>query len=123
MGTTMKCIEPALKNHYAGMYSILPYFQKIANQSFRDNRELERKERYLIGLEGASFSKGLASFRVRDAETADLELFLNISAIKGNIFRVQFEEVGSTRFHIEYMLDGEPDTVKYIYKIPTDMVN
>ncbi|KAJ3640636.1 hypothetical protein Zmor_027188 [Zophobas morio] len=76
------------------------------------NRELERQERYQIILEGAVFSQGVASFRVQTTDGSE-NLGLNITAIEGNIFRVQIEETESSRYHIQDVLDGEPTVVNF----------
>ena len=57
------------------------------------------------------FSQGVASFRVQTADGIE-DVGLNITAIEGNIFRVQIEETESSRYHIQDVLDGEPTIVK-----------
>lgn len=56
----------------------------------------------------------MASFRVQSIEDADILLVLNITAVKGGIFRIQIEEPDSTRYRIEHVLDGEPEIVKLV---------
>ncbi|RZC40267.1 Gal mutarotas 2 domain containing protein [Asbolus verrucosus] len=74
-------------------------------------RELQRQNRYEVIIEGATFSKGVASFRVEGVDGSNL--FLNITAIEGNIFRVQIEEAVSSRYHLENVLDGEPTIIDF----------
>lgn len=71
-----------------------------------------REDRWKVLLEGASFTQGVATFRVQAVEDSDKLLILSITAVKGGIFRVQIEELESTRYHIENVLDGEPEIVK-----------
>ena len=87
--------------------SLNPQFILLCSQ----NRELERQERYQIILEGAVFSQGVASFWIQTTDGSE-NLGLNITAIEGNIFRVQIEETESSRYHIQDVLDGEPTVVK-----------
>lgn len=76
------------------------------------NRELVSKDRWEVLLEGASFTQGVASFRVQSLEDSDTFVLLNISAIKNGIFRIQIEEPDSARYHIEHVLDGDPEIIK-----------
>ena len=57
------------------------------------------------------FAQGVASFRVQTTDGSE-DVVLNITAIEGNIFRVQIEETNSSRYHINDALDGEPTVVK-----------
>lgn len=104
------CSEIDVCRYYFDIY--LKFTLNLKNYS--ENRELAREERWKVLIEGASFSRGVASFRVQSTEDTDKFLSLNITAVKGGIFRVQIEEPDSTRYHIEHVLDGEPEIVKLV---------
>jgi hypothetical protein len=78
----------------------------------RQNRELEKRNRFNVNPEAvAVFAKGLASFRVQNVEERE-DFFLNVTALEGNIFRLQVEERESVRYHIQHVLDGDPTPIK-----------
>jgi hypothetical protein len=78
----------------------------------KQNRELEKRNRFNVNPEAvAVFAKGLASFRVQNVEERE-DFFLNVTALEGNIFRLQVEERESVRYHIQHVLDGDPTPIK-----------
>jgi alpha 1,3-glucosidase len=79
----------------------------------KQNRELEKRNRFNVNPEAvAVFAKGLASFRVQNVEERE-DFFLNVTALEGNIFRLQVEERESVRYHIQHVLDGDPTPIKF----------
>lgn len=81
------------------------------------NRELIAKDRWKVLLETLSYVQGIVSFRVQSIEDSTSFVFLNISAIKGGIFRIQIEEPDSTRYHIEHVLDHNPEIIKWVHTL------
>lgn len=72
---------------------------------------MQRQNRYKVDIEGSTYAQGVANIHVQNtASTEDYNLI--ISVIEGNIFRVQFSEMESTRYQLEYMLEKEPTVLK-----------